>query len=83
MVKELNTELATTHPLLLSCATHLSHALEEGWNTWWSTSMREASQGISSWILGSREEALKLGPAWGGRTGGENGTSAEGGMEED
>lgn len=45
--------------------------------------MREASQGISSWILGSREEALKLAPAWGARTGGGNGTRAEGGMEED
>lgn len=83
MVKEYNIELATAHPLLPSCATHLSHALEEGWNTWWSTSTREASQGISSWILGSREEALKLAPAWGARTVGGNGTRAEGGMEED
>lgn len=40
-------------------------------------------QGISSWMLGSREEALKLAPAWGARKGGLGAGLREGSVEEE
>lgn len=42
-----------------------------------------AMQGISSWMLGSRQDALKLPPAWGAGTGGLGAGLREGSVEEE
>lgn len=42
-----------------------------------------AMQGISSWMLGSRQDALKLPPAWGAGTGRLGAGLREGSVEEE